>query len=98
MDNIDSTLATAIAGREYDDAIRASLKLGKDLLNKYYSLTDNSDIYRIAMGTHLITLWSHHYLNSFPSASPILQASLLRKSGLGGCVDQGSGAAGARGV
>lgn len=50
MDSIDSTLATAIANSKYNTAITASLKLGKDLLNKYYSLTDMSDAYRIAMG------------------------------------------------
>jgi hypothetical protein len=31
-------------------AIRAALKLGTRLLNKYYSLTDDSEVYRIAMG------------------------------------------------
>jgi hypothetical protein len=49
MDAIDQHLATAITGSTYNSAIKASLALGKNLLNKYYSLTDISDLYRIAM-------------------------------------------------
>ena len=31
-------------------AIKASLELGKKTLNQYYSLTDSSEVYCIAMG------------------------------------------------
>lgn len=56
MDNINATLEDAIANPKYNAAIRASLQLGKDLLNKYYSLTDESSVYRIAMSMSSFTL------------------------------------------
>jgi hypothetical protein len=51
MDHIDNHLRTASLDANYDPAIQAALAVGKKLLNKYYSLTDNSELYRIAMGT-----------------------------------------------
>jgi hypothetical protein len=50
MDRMHSELTSASNNEDYSPAIRAALKLGIRLLNKYYSLTDNSEIYRIAMG------------------------------------------------
>jgi hypothetical protein len=38
----------------YSPAIRAALKLGIKILDKYYSLTDNSEVYQIAMGKSVI--------------------------------------------
>ncbi|KAJ3509623.1 hypothetical protein NMY22_g16231 [Coprinellus aureogranulatus] len=52
MDRVDSARATAILSCKYHPAITASLKLRKDLLNKYYSLTNMLDVYRIAMVLH----------------------------------------------
>ena len=49
MDHIDAHLATAIENLEYLSAIRASLALGKAHLNKYYNISDYSEVYRIAM-------------------------------------------------
>lgn len=51
MDHIDQFLATtAVDSENFNAAIRASIGLAKRTLNKYYSLTDFSDVYRIAMG------------------------------------------------
>ncbi len=46
---------------KYDSAIRVACGLGKKTLNKYYSLTDASVNYRIAMGacTATTALTSH---------------------------------------
>ena len=52
MDHIDTHLATASRNMEYSPAIRASLALGKTHLNKYYDLTDHSEVYRIAMSEY----------------------------------------------
>ena len=41
--------STAIENLEYSSAIRASLALGKAHLNKYYNISDYSEVYRIAM-------------------------------------------------
>jgi hypothetical protein len=49
MDRIDETLATAALNDKYVPAVQAAVTLGKNLLNKYYNLTDSSELYRIAM-------------------------------------------------
>lgn len=52
MDHIDNVFTTGIIKtHELDPAIRAALHLAKKTLNRYYSLTDRSETYRIAMGT-----------------------------------------------
>ena len=51
MDRMHTELTAASDNEDYySPAIRAALKLGTRLLNKYYSLTDDSEVYRIAMG------------------------------------------------
>lgn len=52
MDHIDAHLATASKNLDYSPAIRASVALGKAHLNKYYDMTDTSEVYRIAMSEH----------------------------------------------
>ena len=54
MDCMHSKLTAASNNKDYLPAIRAVLKLRMGLLNKYYSLTDNSEVYRIAMGQSVI--------------------------------------------
>lgn len=54
MDHIDAHLATASQDLKYSPAIRASLALGKSHLNKYYNMTDHSEVYRIAMSKLLV--------------------------------------------
>jgi len=60
MDAIDEAFATGIIDeRELCAPLRYALSVGKKTLNKYYSLSDDSHIYRIAMGEffYLITLY-----------------------------------------
>ena len=82
MDHIDTHLATASQNMKYSPAIRASLALGKAHLNKYYNMTDHSEVYRIAMSEFLLpylTLITHnpvqlqsyiHVTNSSISETP----------------------------
>jgi hypothetical protein len=56
MDHIDAHLATASKNLKLSPAIRASLALGKTHLNKYYDMTDHSEVYRITMSEFLIRL------------------------------------------
>jgi hypothetical protein len=56
MDIIDKHLATAALDDRYCPPIQAALAVGKNLLNKYYNMTDHSELFRIAMGTWLHTL------------------------------------------
>ena len=50
MDKMHSELMAASNNNAYSPTIRATLKLGTRLLNKYYSITDNLEVYWIAMG------------------------------------------------
>ena len=53
MDYIDETFTNGVLdSKSLSPAIRAALKLAKMTLNRYYSLTDSSDVYRIAIGTY----------------------------------------------
>ena len=57
MDHIDEHLATAAINHKYNSAIRAAVAIGKRTLNRYYDRSDQSDLYRIAMGMlHFISL------------------------------------------
>ena len=50
MDYIDKHLASGSIDLKYLSLIQASMLIGKQLLNKYYDMTDQSEVYRIAMG------------------------------------------------
>jgi len=50
MDHIDERLMTDGLNMRYNVVIRASLGIAKKTLNRYYDMTDTSEVYRIAMG------------------------------------------------
>ncbi len=50
MDFINDKLTMHAHDRVLSPAIKASLELGKKTLNRYYSLTDSSEVYHITMG------------------------------------------------
>ena len=54
MDFTDEVLATNMVSNNYCHAIQAALGLGKWTLNHYYSKTDSSETYRIAIGEYLL--------------------------------------------
>ena len=54
MDHIDKYLTTTIRDKSISVGLRGALALGRRTLNRYYNLTDSSEIYRIAMGTSII--------------------------------------------
>ena len=58
MDHIDEHLTMASLNRQYSAPVRVALAMGKSVLNKYYSLTDASDLYRVAMGEFQVSLTS----------------------------------------
>ncbi len=68
MDHIDTHLITASQNMKYSPAIRASLALGKAHLNKYYNMTDHSEVYCIAMSEFLL-LYSILISNNFNQQS-----------------------------
>ncbi|KAE9400080.1 hypothetical protein BT96DRAFT_746456, partial [Gymnopus androsaceus JB14] len=53
MDAIDEAFTTGIINKKVlSDPIHHALSIGKKTLNKYHTLTDNSDIYCMAMVLH----------------------------------------------
>jgi hypothetical protein len=52
MDRIDEVLATSAFDSQYSISIQAALAMGKKTLNRYYSKTDHSEVYRIAMSKY----------------------------------------------
>lgn len=50
IDHIDVLLNDFAINSEFSTSIRSACSLGKKLLNKYYCQSDESEIYRIAMG------------------------------------------------
>lgn len=61
MDQMHEALKASIDDPEIDVSIRGALSLGVDLLNKYYSLTDESEVYRVAVGEFFFSI---HWLAS----------------------------------
>jgi hypothetical protein len=55
MDHIDEILTSQAVSWQYDAPIRAALAMGKRTLNRYYTLTDMSEVYRIAMSMDTLT-------------------------------------------
>ena len=54
MDLIDKVLTTSsLSSSKYSIAIRGALTIGKKTLDKYHNKTQESDVYRIAMGMFL---------------------------------------------
>ena len=51
MDKMHNELTAAADNPEYSPALQAALSIGKALLNKYYSLSNDSEVYHIAMST-----------------------------------------------
>ncbi len=49
MDEIDQVLSGHLEGSAIGATIQSALEVGKATLNKYYSKTDASELYRIAM-------------------------------------------------
>ncbi|KIL59371.1 hypothetical protein M378DRAFT_56420, partial [Amanita muscaria Koide BX008] len=52
MDHIDSVITSNLESDKYSPAIRAALSIGQRTLNRYYSKTDYSETYRVAMILH----------------------------------------------
>lgn len=50
MDYLDAQLTASALNPLYADSIKSAIALGKRTLNRYYDMTDHSEIYRIAMG------------------------------------------------
>lgn len=63
MDYIDQQLVAYSLNPRYSASIKASITLGKKTLNRYYDKTDQSEIYRIAMGKLVYWIFESQYIN-----------------------------------
>jgi hypothetical protein len=70
--------------------VRAAAQRGRAMVNKYYSLTDDSIMYRLAMRKFLLLLLLHLIDEFFCSASPSVQDILLHQSAVAKGVDYNS--------
>ena len=52
MDHIDEMLTMESQDTDLEPSIRGVLSLTKNILNKYYNKTDDSEVYRIAMSEY----------------------------------------------
>jgi hypothetical protein len=57
MDHLDQHLASSAVNLSLPASIRSAATLGKHTLNKYYNMTDLSEVYRIAMGKPFLILY-----------------------------------------
>ena len=64
MDHINQELTMYSRDRTYLLSIRSGVTLAKQTLNRYYSRTDTSEVYRIAMGKHNFKFSFYHKLTS----------------------------------
>ena len=62
MDKMHAELTAATDNVEYLPALQVALSSGKDLLNKYYSLPDDSEIYWIVIGMYSLISFQLVYL------------------------------------
>jgi hypothetical protein len=62
MDRIDEMLDDS-AGRTLHPSVKRGLAFAKKVINKYYSKTDVSNVYRIAMGKVLFVPGMLHMLS-----------------------------------
>ena len=60
MDKMHHKLTAVSQNTKYSPALQIALRLGTKLLNKYYSLTNDSDVYCIVMGMSYFT--QLHYM------------------------------------
>ncbi|KAF9518563.1 hypothetical protein BS47DRAFT_1289453, partial [Hydnum rufescens UP504] len=61
MDSIDSVLEVGMGTKKYHDSIHLGLALARQMLNHYYSKTDASDAYRVAMCRFFLPALSFMY-------------------------------------
>ena len=89
MDKLDGHLNPRTK-KQYHPAIRAAIRLARKKINRYYSLTDLSSVYRIAMGNLIIYLFVAILIPTH-STSPRPQTRVFLATELGGRVDRQCG-------
>ena len=83
MDYIDQQLTNSALNPKYSKSIKTAISLGKRTLNRYYDMTDHSEIYQIAMGKfyfiNSLSYVSHH--DPSTSLTPRHKLNYFKKAG-----------------
>ncbi|KIM54646.1 hypothetical protein SCLCIDRAFT_136364, partial [Scleroderma citrinum Foug A] len=88
MDYIDESFTKGmLKKRTLDPAIHTAIGLAKKTLNRYYSLTDSSDLYHIAMGKST-GYYSDYHSNLSCSFAPSPQAGVFPSCRINTKMDQ----------
>jgi hypothetical protein len=87
MDHIDTQLTTNAIDTSLNPTIRASMQLAKKTLNRYYSLTDDSEVYRIAMGMYFNLRYTLDVAKISTSPPSSTQTLILQDRWLGAGMD-----------
>ena len=80
-------VAAANNTTNYSPALRAALSLRKSLLNRYYSLTDDSEVYHIAISMYHFICLLYNNNKNITSSPPKIQTKIFQEAGMGGTVD-----------
>ena len=80
MNRMRDELQAIADNYKYSPAVRVAVKLGLGLLEKYDALIDDSEVYRIAIGTVSLFASCSCCTDVQLSPPPALQASLLREA------------------
>jgi hypothetical protein len=78
MDCINDVLTANSIDQQLSVPIQAALTIGKRTLTRYYSKTNLSDVYRIAMGIYLLLTSDRGFLMSFQFSTLVTNLSTLR--------------------
>jgi hypothetical protein len=81
MDYLDQQLTSSALIVRYSESIKATITLGKKTLNRYYDMSDQSEIYRIAMGKCIRLSSCSHILLSFSVLHPRHKLFYFKRAG-----------------
>src|ERR1700722_769396 len=81
MDHIDEVLTTQATNLSLDPAIQASLGLAKKTLNRYYTLMDSLEVYRIAMGVFQLLIFIAYCLPVIAVLHPRHKLAYFKSAG-----------------
>lgn len=88
MNNLVSKLEDFVDDKKLHASARAGASAGRKVLTKYYSLTDESIMYRLAISELFYMLFTYFDPNYMSSSSPVLQTRLLPQNRLGAGLDR----------
>ena len=87
MDHINQQFTTEALDTKYEPAIRSSLGIAKKTLNRYYNMTDHSEVYCIAISKFFVCILLHSYAHLLHSLTSSPQTHIFQECRLRARVD-----------